>query len=69
MKHVKRYHSQQLVAGGKRLLVEGPVEPERLASFRLDEGLKAFRIPEEQHTGPWWKLPPCRRDGSSYCPG
>ncbi|TRY27154.1 GNAT family N-acetyltransferase [Brevibacillus sp. LEMMJ03] len=49
MKHVKRYHSQQLVAGGKRLLVEGPIEPERLASLRFDEGLKAFRVPEEQH--------------------
>jgi acetoin utilization protein AcuA len=49
MKHVKRYHSQPLVANGKRLQVEGPIEPERLASLRFDEGLKAFRIPEEQH--------------------
>ncbi len=33
----------------RELIIEGPVEPARLASYRFDDGLKAFRVPEEQH--------------------
>ncbi|USG67195.1 N-acetyltransferase [Brevibacillus ruminantium] len=48
MEHIKRYHSKQMVVNGRKLLLEGPVPAERLAAMRFDEGLKAFRIPEEQ---------------------
>jgi acetoin utilization protein AcuA len=49
MKHVKRHHRSAMTANGRLLDVEGPVEPDRLAAMRMDEGLKAFRVPEEQH--------------------
>jgi acetoin utilization protein AcuA len=48
MIHIKRYYSRKMEAGGRNLLIEGPVEPERLAAMRFDEGLKAFRPPEQQ---------------------
>ncbi|QQE75560.1 N-acetyltransferase [Brevibacillus composti] len=48
MEHVKRYSSKRLTVNGTELLLEGPVPAERLAAMRFDEGLKAFRIPEEQ---------------------
>lgn len=49
MDHVKRYHSSSLTVNGKELFIEGPITGSQLASFRFDEGLKAFRIPEQQH--------------------
>jgi acetoin utilization protein AcuA len=49
MIHVKRYHREDMEAGGRRLVVEGPIQPEQLAVMRFDEGLKAFRPPEQQH--------------------
>ncbi|MBO8163725.1 MAG: GNAT family N-acetyltransferase [Brevibacillus sp.] len=49
MIHTKQYHSEEMTVADRRLLIEGPVEPENLAAMRFDEGLKAFRIPEEQH--------------------
>lgn len=49
MDHVKRYHAQKMTANGRELLIEGPITGGELASFRFDEGLKAFRIPEQQH--------------------
>jgi acetoin utilization protein AcuA len=49
MIHVKRYNREEMEAGGKRLIVEGPIQPEQLAAMRFDEGLKAFRPPEQQH--------------------
>ncbi|MET3287899.1 UNVERIFIED_CONTAM: acetoin utilization protein AcuA [Brevibacillus sp. OAP136] len=48
MIHTKRYYCNTYEAGGRELIIEGPVEPERLASMTFDEGLKAFRVPEEQ---------------------
>jgi acetoin utilization protein AcuA len=49
MIHVKRYNREEMEAGGKQLIVEGPIQPEQLAAMRFDEGLKAFRPPEQQH--------------------
>jgi acetoin utilization protein AcuA len=49
MKHVKRYHSMEKTVNGKKLIIEGPISAEQLATMRFDEGLKAFRIPEQQH--------------------
>lgn len=49
MDHVKRYHSLSMIANGKKLNIEGPITGSQLAAYRFDEGLKAFRIPEEQH--------------------
>ncbi len=48
MIHIKRYHCKDMHVNGRNLIIEGPVEPERLAAMRFDEGLKAFRVPEEQ---------------------
>ncbi|MFD2370868.1 N-acetyltransferase [Brevibacillus sp. GCM10020057] len=49
MDHIKRYHSARMTANGKELLIEGPISGSELAALRFDEGLKAFRIPEQQH--------------------
>jgi len=48
MIHKKHYYAMEMEAGGRNLVIEGPVEPERLAAMRFDEGLKAFRPPEQQ---------------------
>lgn len=48
MIHMKKYTSIEREINGRHLAIEGPVEPERLASLRFDQGLTAFRIPEEQ---------------------
>ncbi|WP_419877294.1 N-acetyltransferase [Brevibacillus centrosporus] len=49
MEHVKRYHSLKTIVNGRELLIEGPISGSELASYRFDDGLKAFRIPEQQH--------------------
>lgn len=49
MIHTKEYHCKTLEAKGRRLIIEGPVEPDSLERMELDEGLKAFRPPEDQH--------------------
>lgn len=48
MIHTKQFFSRSMVANGHQLVIEGPVESEKLAAMRFDEGLKAFRVPEEQ---------------------
>ncbi|MGD8192294.1 N-acetyltransferase [Brevibacillus ginsengisoli] len=49
MIHTKQFFSKHMTANGHNLIIEGPVSPSDLAAMRFDEGLKAFRIPEEQH--------------------
>ncbi|GED33349.1 N-acetyltransferase [Brevibacillus centrosporus] len=49
MEHVKRYHSLKTIVNGRELLIEGPISGSELASYRFDDGLIAFRIPEQQH--------------------
>lgn len=48
MIHTKQFFSSSMVANGHQLVIEGPVESSKLAAMRFDEGLKAFRVPEEQ---------------------
>lgn len=48
MIHTKQYFQREIEIAGRPLLVEGPVEPEQLAALRFDEGLKAFRPPDQQ---------------------
>ncbi|UFJ41557.1 N-acetyltransferase [Brevibacillus humidisoli] len=49
MIHTKRYAHSELTVNGHHLIIEGPITPEALSSMRFDEGLTAFRVPQEQH--------------------
>ncbi|MFY0544600.1 N-acetyltransferase [Brevibacillus sp. H7] len=49
MIHVKRHHSLEMTVNGKQLVIEGPITADQLADMRFDDGLKAFRVPAEQH--------------------
>lgn len=49
MIHTKRFYAKSMHVSGRELVIEGPVTPKDLAAMRFDEGLKAFRVPEEQH--------------------
>ncbi|WP_139491359.1 N-acetyltransferase [Brevibacillus dissolubilis] len=49
MIHTKRFFSKEVEVDGRTLIVEGPVDPQKFAAMTFDEGLKAFRIPEQQH--------------------
>lgn len=48
MEHVKTFHSLKLEQGHGKLVVEGPVPPERLAEWSMHAQLDAFRRPPEQ---------------------
>lgn len=50
MEHFKKYHSLTLQpeAFPAGIVVEGPVDPERLASYGMHRSLDAFRRPKEQ---------------------
>ncbi|PYZ97180.1 N-acetyltransferase [Alteribacter lacisalsi] len=48
MKHKKTYHSLEINKGDKSILVEGPIKKEALESFKMDDGLVAFRPPDKQ---------------------
>lgn len=49
MEHIKTYHGIDWPHPRGLLRVEGPVSPEALATYRLDDGLGAFRPPARQH--------------------
>lgn len=49
MEHLKLYKSHLLFPEDRRLIVEGPVPPERLAELSMHPDLNAFRRPAEQH--------------------
>ncbi|MBO9606519.1 MAG: GNAT family N-acetyltransferase [Paenibacillaceae bacterium] len=48
MEHVKTFHSITIERERGKLVVEGPVPPERLAEWSMHEQLDAFRRPPEQ---------------------
>ncbi|PYZ93776.1 N-acetyltransferase [Salipaludibacillus keqinensis] len=49
MKHNKTYHSLEIQGkDGKKFLVEGPVEKRVIEEAEFDEGLVAFRPPQQQ---------------------
>lgn len=49
MNHVKNFNSSELETRRGKAIVEGPVPPEKLASFTLHENLRAFRPSHQQH--------------------
>jgi len=49
MEHYKRYQRLSRPGRAGPIVIEGPVEPERLAEYRLHDALDAFRRPREQH--------------------
>ncbi|GAA4856795.1 acetoin utilization protein acetyltransferase AcuA [Paenibacillus vulneris] len=48
MEHYKIYHSRHVPYRDSQIIVEGPVPPERLKSYRMHPDLDAFRRPKEQ---------------------
>jgi len=62
VEHKKNHHSLQLNNKGKSFIIEGPVTTEFFSSCKFDNGLKAFRPPEKQHTAliEVTKSPECR---------
>lgn len=49
MEHKKTYNAKELKTPHGRLIIEGPISPEKLASYAFHEGLVAFRPPAQQH--------------------
>ncbi len=49
MKHIKRYYSKEIDTPHGKLIIEGPVTPERLAEMDFHKDLISFRTPEKQH--------------------
>jgi acetoin utilization protein AcuA len=49
MKHVKKYYCVEFETRNGKVLVEGPVPSEQLATYSLHEDLKAFRPSHQQH--------------------
>ena len=49
MNHVKKYYCVEFETRNGKVLVEGPVPSEQLASYTLHEDLKAFRPSHQQH--------------------
>ncbi|WP_276352648.1 GNAT family N-acetyltransferase [Cohnella caldifontis] len=49
MKHVKIEVAHTIERNGRKLVVEGPIPPERLRTYTLHPSLDAFRKPNDQH--------------------
>ena len=49
MEHKKTYNAKELKTPHGRLIIEGPISPEKLASYEFHEDLVAFRPPAQQH--------------------
>ncbi|MEF3303942.1 GNAT family N-acetyltransferase [Paenibacillus sp. GYB003] len=49
MEHRKLYRCREIEFDGRTLLVEGPVEPDRLRKLTMHPDLDAFRRPNDQH--------------------
>ena len=49
MEHKKIYNAKELKTPHGRLIIEGPISPEKLASYEFHEDLVAFRPPAQQH--------------------
>ncbi|WP_339147286.1 MULTISPECIES: GNAT family N-acetyltransferase [unclassified Sutcliffiella] len=48
MEHRKTYNAKEIKTRNSRLIIEGPVTPEKLASYEFHKDLVAFRPPEQQ---------------------
>ncbi|XEC96945.1 GNAT family N-acetyltransferase [Paenibacillus tarimensis] len=49
MEHRKSVHTIVIAHHNKQLVIEGPVDPERLSRMTMHPDLDAFRRPKEQH--------------------
>ncbi|CEG28229.1 hypothetical protein [Bacillus sp. B-jedd] len=49
MEHKKTYNAKELKTPNGNLIIEGPISPEKLASYDFHEDLTAFRQPPQQH--------------------
>lgn len=49
MEHIKTFYSVEMETKSGKILVEGPVPPELLATYDFHEELKAFRPSKQQH--------------------
>jgi acetoin utilization protein AcuA len=48
MEHRKTYNAKEIKTRNSRLIIEGPVTPEKLASYEFHQDLIAFRPPGQQ---------------------
>lgn len=48
MQHIKNYYCEEFKTIHGIVIVEGPVSPKRLEQYDFDQGLVAFRPPEQQ---------------------
>jgi acetoin utilization protein AcuA len=49
MEHKKTYNAKELQTPNGPLIIEGPISPEKLASYEFHKDLVAFRPPAQQH--------------------
>ncbi len=49
MEHKKTYNAKELKTPNGRLIIEGPISPEKLAGYEFHEDLVAFRPSAQQH--------------------
>jgi acetoin utilization protein AcuA len=49
MEHKKTYNAKELKTANGKLIIEGPISPEKLADYEFHEHLVAFRPPAQQH--------------------
>ena len=49
MEHIKTFFSMEKETRNGKVLIEGPVDAETLATYSLHENLTAFRPPRQQH--------------------
>ena len=49
LEHSKTYYSQTIRKNNKEIIIEGPVDSEKLKNYYFDDGLKAFRPPKKQY--------------------
>lgn len=49
MEHKKTYNAKELKTPHGPLIIEGPISPEKLASYEFHKDLVAFRPPAQQH--------------------
>ncbi|GIW49881.1 MAG: hypothetical protein KatS3mg080_0492 [Anoxybacillus sp.] len=66
MEHKKTYNAKQLKTPKGTLIIEGPISPEKLASYEFHHDLTAFRQPHQQHQALIEIARPSRRT-NYYC--
>lgn len=49
MEHNKTYNAKELKTANGKLIIEGPITPEKLADYEFHKDLVAFRPPAQQH--------------------